>query len=359
MPNPVRVLIVDDSALIRQMLTSILSSDPGIEVVGTAPEPKIARQKIKDLNPDVVTLDVEMPGMDGISFLEKIMRLRPMPVVMVSTLTQAGADTTLRALELGAVDFVGKPTSDVRHGMEERKAELIEKVKAAARARVRPLGQALPATPTKPAAPKAAAVARPAGGLSRSGLIVVGASTGGVEALRVFMGDLPGDLPPLMITQHMPARFTSSFAARLNQGSAVTVCEAKDGQALEPGKAYLAPGGTHLRLARRNGALVCAVADGPNVSGHKPSVDALFHSVVEHGSPRHTVAVMLTGMGRDGAEGMKALYDAGATTLGQDEATSLVYGMPKAAFEMGGVTRQVALSHMGEETVRAITQGAR
>ncbi|MGC2854335.1 protein-glutamate methylesterase/protein-glutamine glutaminase [Novispirillum sp. DQ9] len=346
----IRVLIVDDSALMRELLTAILSSDPGIEVVGTANDPYQARTLIKELNPDVLTLDVEMPKMDGISFLEKIMRLRPMPVVMVSTLTQKHAEITVRALEMGAVDVVGKPTIDMKQGMEERREELIAKVHAAARARV---------SARQPAASSAPREHRPAGSFAAKAgpgfrttdtVVAIGSSTGGVEALREVIGGLPPDSPAVVVTQHMPGGFTRSFADRLNALAAVAVAEASDGARILPGHVYIAPGDHHLEVVRSGGTYVCRLHDGPAVSGHRPSVDVLFHSVAA-AAGANGVGVILTGMGKDGAIGLKAMRDAGARTIGQDEDTSLVYGMPKAAFNLGGVERQLPLDRIADAIV--------
>lgn len=338
----VRVLIVDDSALIRQMLTSILSSDPEIEVIGSAPDPMVARQKIKALNPDVITLDVEMPKMDGLSFLEKIMRLRPMPVVMVSTLTQKGADTTIEALEIGAVDFVGKPTVDVQAGMEGLREELVAKVKTAARARVQARGDG----------PVKVRQAKPGPGyMSTDKIVAIGSSTGGVEALRVVLSALPPDSPAILVTQHMPGQFTGRFAERLNGHAAVQIKEASDGERVIPGHVYIAPGDKHLKLARSGGNYLCKLEDGPLVSGHKPSVDVLFRSVAETAGP-NSIGVILTGMGKDGAEGMLEMRNGGAVTIGQDEGTSLVYGMPKAAKQAGAVQIELALSKVADEILK-------
>jgi len=336
----IRVLIVDDSALMREMLTSILSSDPGIEVVGAANDPIQARTMIKELNPDVLTLDVEMPRMDGISFLEKIMRLRPMPVVMVSTLTQKHADITVRALEMGAVDVVGKPTIDMKTGMEERRDELIAKVRAAASVRIAAAGRG--AAPPRPAA---APVKAGPGFRTTDMVVAIGSSTGGVEALREVIGGLPPDSPPVVVTQHMPGGFTRSFADRLNTLSAVSVAEAGDGARILPGHVYIAPGDHHLQVVRSGGTYVCRLHDGAPVSGHRPSVDVLFDSLAA-AAGSNGVGVILTGMGKDGAVGLKAMRDAGARTIGQDEDTSLVYGMPKAAFTLGGVERQLPLGRI-------------
>ncbi|MEZ5996975.1 MAG: chemotaxis response regulator protein-glutamate methylesterase [Hyphomonadaceae bacterium] len=320
----VRVLVVDDSPTIRGIISRVLGADPDIEVVGAAGDPLEARGLIKELNPDVITLDVEMPKMNGIEFLEKIMRLRPMPVIMVSTLTQAGAAISIEALELGAFDCVGKPEFD----------GLPEKVKAAARARVRPTGE----------------LARPAmrAGDYRPGnkLLAIGSSTGGVEALLTVLAAFPENCPPTVITQHMPPTFTASFAARLDRTCAPKVQEASDGAPILPGHVYLAPGGaTHLEVKGGTHPR-CVLREGPTVSGHRPSVDVLFHSVAE-AYGRRAAGVILTGMGRDGAQGLKAMRDAGAGTIGQDEGSCVVYGMPKAAFELGAVERQLPLTAIG------------
>ncbi len=316
-----RVLIVDDSPTIRGIITRVLSADPEIEVVGTAGDPLEAREAIKTLSPDVITLDVEMPKMTGIEFLEKIMRLRPMPVIMVSTLTQAGAAISIEALELGAFDCVGKPAFE----------GLPEKVKAAARARVRPLGE------------RGRVAERKRDYRPSNKLLAIGSSTGGVEALLTVLAAFPENCPPTLITQHMPPTFTASFAARLDRVCAPKVAEASDGAPILPGHIYLAPGGAaHLEVV---GGVQprCKLREGETVSGHRPSVDVLFTSVAEiYG--RRSVGVILTGMGRDGAQGLKLMRDAGASTIGQDESSCVVYGMPRVAFEAGAVERQVSLS---------------
>ncbi|MBO9559080.1 MAG: chemotaxis response regulator protein-glutamate methylesterase [Caulobacter sp.] len=329
----IRVLVVDDSATMRGLITAALTRDPEIEVVGAAGDPFEARGMIKALNPDVVTLDIEMPNMNGIEFLEKIMRLRPMPVVMVSSLTQAGAEMTLRALELGAVDCVGKPTTAT--GTAEALQEVTEKVKAAARASVRTKADAAPAA------------ARRQNYLPSGDIVAIGSSTGGVEALLTILSQFPETCPPTVITQHMPATFTASFAARLDRASGAKVQEAADGALLEPGKVYVAPGGaTHLEVVRSAG-LRCRLVTGDPVSGHRPSVDVLFNSVAQAVGDK-AVGAILTGMGRDGAQGLLAMRKAGAKTVGQDEASCVVYGMPRTAFELGAVEKQVALSSMGQ-----------
>jgi two-component system chemotaxis response regulator CheB len=327
----IRVLIVDDSATMRGLIAATLRADPQIEVVGQAADPLEARQMIKALNPDVITLDVEMPNMSGLEFLEKLMRLRPMPVVMVSTLTARGAEATLEALELGAVDCLAKPATAGPGAFDL----LAEKVKLAARARVRGVNPArsTPVTHDPNYAPNGKIVA-------------IGSSTGGVEALMTLIERLPRNCPPVVITQHMPATFTGSFAQRMNRACAAEVSEARDGDPLQPGCVYLAPGGeNHLEIEGVDRPR-CRVAPGEPVNGHRPSVDVLFNSVARVTRGR-AVGVILTGMGRDGARGLLTLREAGGRTLGQDEASCVVYGMPKAAFESGAVERQLPLEKIG------------
>ncbi|MBC7167199.1 chemotaxis response regulator protein-glutamate methylesterase [Phenylobacterium sp.] len=326
----VRVLIVDDSATMRSLIAATLRQDPEIEVLGFANDPIEARDAIKRLNPDVITLDVEMPHMNGLDFLEKIMRLRPMPVVMVSTLTQQGAEVTLAAMELGAVDCVGKPSAG--HTAAEAFSDLADKVKAAARARVRPFsGHVTRVEETR--AYKADDV-----------ILAIGSSTGGVEALMTILSAFPSTCPPTVITQHMPATFTKSFAERLDRVSGAKVAEAWDGARLAPGHVYLAPGGeAHLEVTGSTTPVCRLRHDGP-VNGHRPSVDVLFESVARLNRP--SVGVILTGMGRDGAQGLLTMRQAGARTLGQDEASCVVYGMPRAAFEIGAVEKQAPLARM-------------
>ena len=344
---PVRVLVVDDSAVMRQLLTTLLSADPEIEVVGSAPDPHVARERIKELNPDVVTLDVEMPRMDGLTFLRKIMTLRPTPVVMVSTLTQAGAEVTLEALEIGAVDFIAKPTHDLANARDGLAVELQTKVKVAARTRV---GLRRAAAAERPVRAQ-----RTRGGVEK--IVMVGASTGGVEALKALLMGLPADCPPTLITQHMPPRFTAAFAERLNRECPMKVSEATHDEPIEHGHVYIAPGAHHLQLGRRGPRHVCLLSDAPPVSGHRPSVDVLFHSAAQVAGAA-AVGVILTGMGKDGADGMLAMRKAGAVTLGQDEDSSLIYGMPRVAFERGAVMRQYPLSHMADAILDACETGA-
>ena len=344
--RPIRVLIVDDSATIRQILSALLSRDSEIEVVGCAPEPAVARQMIKDLNPDVITLDVEMPHMNGVEFLEKIMRLRPMPVVMVSTLTRRGADVTLAALELGAVDFFPKPTENAAALLEHGGEALVAKVKAAARANVRPLVRRTAPTPV-------AADFDPG-----DSIVAIGSSTGGVEALIQVLSSFPENCPPTVITQHMPAHFTTSFADRLSRLSRPDVREARNGDILRPGQIYLAPGSdTHLEVAG-SGTLRCRLTAGTLVSGHRPSVDMLFRSIAQSAG-RRAIGVILTGMGRDGAQGLGAIRAVGGATIGQDEATSIVYGMPRAAFELGAVGHQLPLEKIGPEILKLCSTPSR
>jgi len=333
----VRVLIVDDSALVRQLLTELLSAG-GLEVVGTAADPYMARDKIKALNPDVLTLDVEMPRMDGLTFLRNLMRLRPMPVVMVSSLTERGADVTLQALELGAVDFVAKPKVDLAAGLKDYADELVQKVKMAAQVTTRVLErpQAL-----KDAPPKLSADAVIQGnGAHRTHfkttdkIIAVGASTGGTEAIKEVLIRMPADAPGMVITQHIPEAFSGPFALRMNNCSAMTVYEAKDGQQILPGHAYIAPGSHHLLVERSGARYVCRLSDGPPVNRHRPSVDVLFRSVAQNVGP-NAVGVLLTGMGDDGARGLGEIKAEGAPTIAQDERTSVVWGMPGAAVKLG------------------------
>ncbi|MBO9713471.1 MAG: chemotaxis response regulator protein-glutamate methylesterase [Sphingomonas sp.] len=337
--RPVRTLIVDDSASMRATLKRMLSADPGIEVIGAAPDPFEAREMIKALNPDVLTLDVEMPGMDGLSFLERIMRLRPMPVVMCSTLTARGAAVTIEALRLGAVDYVTKP-SGTPEDIERDANLLCEKVKTAARSAAR-------AGPVR-IAPQPAV----GGGGGEGRLIAIGASTGGVEALFSLLPALPADCPPVLIVQHMPAAFTKSFAERLNGECRVQVVEAQDGTPVTPGTVYIAPGGErHMELSGGVSDGRIRLRAGDMITGHRPSVDVLFRSLVPVASS--VIAAILTGMGRDGADGMLALRNAGAHTLGQSQDSCVVWGMPRAAKEVGGVEREVGLLGMPEAILSA------
>jgi two-component system chemotaxis response regulator CheB len=338
----IRALVVDDSAVMRHLVSAALNRDPEIEVVGAVGDPIQARAAIKALNPDVLTLDVEMPHMSGLEFLEKLMRLRPMPVVMVSTLTQKGADATVEALALGAVDCVGKP---MNVGDSRVFEELAEKVKAAARARVFQRDTAMP----QPVA----------GAFQGNGHVVgIGSSTGGVEALLTLLSSFPANCPPTVIAQHMPASFTRSFADRLNRQCLPSVSEAVDGAPLTPGTVYIAPGGSHHLTVVGSGRFFCKLTDAPLVNGHRPSVDTMFQSMaITVGNA--AAGLILTGMGRDGAEGLLAMRRAGARTFGQDEATSVIYGMPRAAFDCGAVERQAPLTRLAALILDACSQNAR
>lgn len=333
--NRRRVVVVDDSPTMRALIREALGRHPGLEVVGEAGDPLEARQAIRDLSPDVITLDVEMPNMNGLEFLDRLMRLRPLPVVMVSTLTQKGAEASLAALELGAVDCFGKPAGG---GTFDGLAQVVAD---AAQANV------------------AAREPRPAAAPSREPyqpgdrIVAIGSSTGGVEALTTVIGGFPANCPPTVITQHMPASFTASFAARLDRSAACTVAEARDGDALEIGRVLIAPGGArHMAVRRLGERLVVRLEEGDPVNGHRPSVDVLFHSVAQAAGPR-VIGGILTGMGRDGADGLLALRLAGATTVGQDEGTSVVFGMPRVAAEIGAVERQLPLNRVGPALLRA------
>lgn len=339
----IRVLTVDDSALMRQVLAALLSKDPDIEVIGSAPDPYIAREKIKALNPDVITLDVEMPKMDGLTFLEKLMRGRPMPVVMVSSLTEVGCQTTLRALELGAVDFITKPKFDLREGMEEIAQELIEKVKAAAQAKVRGKGVGGSGVGGKvvaiPLAPGGAMIK------TTDTIIAIGASTGGTEAVKDVLEALPPNTPPILITQHMPAHFTKTWADRMNSLCRISVKEAEDGDSVLPGHALVAPGGCHMTLVRSGARYTVRINQDPPVNRHRPSVDVTFASVAQYAGA-NAVGVILTGMGGDGAKEMLTMKQAGAFTIAQDEASCVVFGMPKEAIKLGGVDKILPLSEI-------------
>lgn len=335
--NPIRVLVVDDSTTMRQLVARVLAADAGIEVAGTAASAQEARELIKQLNPDVLTLDVEMPEMDGLAFLERVMRLRPMPVVMVSTLTAQGTETAVAALALGAVDCVAKPSPANPHSLEELPA----KVRIAARVKRRlPMAQVEVPPP-------------PRAGYEPDGkIIAIGSSTGGVEALIAVLGGFPANCAPTVITQHMPPVFTRNLAQRLDRMCAPQVLEASHGAPLKPGTVYVAPGGgSHLEVAGR-GALACVLKPGETVNGHCPSVDRLFLSVARHAGPL-AAAALLTGMGRDGARGLLAMRQAGARTFAQDEASSVVYGMPRAAMEIGAAEQQLSLARIGPALVGA------
>jgi len=353
----IKVLIVDDSALVRQMLTEILSTDSGIEVVGTAQDPYMAREKIKHLNPDVLTLDVEMPRMDGITFLSNLMRLRPMPVVMVSSLTEQGAEVTLHALECGAVDFVSKPKIDLAHSLKDYAEEIVEKVKIAAKAQVKALNRHSSVRREVSTKQSADAIMAQSNSKRRfkttEKIIAIGASTGGTEAIKEILMQLPADTPGVVITQHIPEAFSKPFANRMNGVSAMTVFQAEDGQHIVPGHVYIAPGNYHLMVERDGARYICRLNDGPPVNRHKPSVDVLFRSVAQNVGP-NAVSVILTGMGNDGAKGMLEMKQAGASSIAQDEASCVVWGMPKEAVKHGGVDKEVPLKKIADEILRLV-----
>lgn len=347
--SKIKVLIVDDSALVRQVMTEILNEDPGIEVIGTAQDPLIARNKIKELNPDVLTLDVEMPRMDGVTFLDNLMRLRPMPVIMVSSLTEKGADITLRALELGAIDFVEKPKLDVQHGLNEYAEEIRSKVKLAAQSRVRANpSSAKRATSVKHSADAVIAKSPGKHFKTTDKIIAIGASTGGTEAIKEVLVKLPADTPGIVITQHIPEAFSRPFAMRMDGCSAMTVYEAEDGQQILPGHVYIAPGSHHMMVERDGARYVCRLNDGPPVNRHRPAVDVMFRSVAQNVGPNAT-GVILTGMGNDGAAGLLEMKQAGATTFAQDEKTSVVWGMPGEAVKLGAADNILPLDKIPRE----------
>jgi two-component system chemotaxis response regulator CheB len=356
----IRVLVVDDSALVRKLLTEMLSSDPGIEVVDTAQDPLVAREKIKQLNPDVLTLDVEMPRMDGVTFLRNLMRLRPMPVVMVSTLTEKGAEITLDALRYGAVDFITKPKVDIAYTLQDYRDELISKIKMAAQARVRQLSaSAAPAPDRVPGASvpvdRVIPVAPRQHFRTTDRLIAIGASTGGTEAIREVLERLPGvTTPGIVITQHIPASFSGPFAQRMNRCSQLEVSEARDGEQILPGHAYIAPGDQHLMVIRDGARYRCRLSDDVPVNRHRPSVDVLFRSVAQNVGP-NALGVILTGMGKDGALGMKDMREAGAHTIAQDEASSVVWGMPGAAVACGAVVEALPLDDIPAAILRRMS----
>jgi two-component system chemotaxis response regulator CheB len=331
-----KVLIVDDSALIRGLLTKIINEQPDMAAVGAAPDPLVARQMVRDLAPDVMTLDIEMPRMDGLDFLEKIMRLRPMPVVMVSSLTESGAQATLRALEIGAVDFVPKPKLDISRGLLEYANVLTDKIRAAAKARMPVRSAGSETVSARPPTPLS-------GYTSTEKLILIGASTGGTEAIREVLTAMPADCPGILITQHMPAGFTRSFAERLDRLCKIRVKEAEHGERVLPGHAYIAPGNRHLLLEKSGANYMTALSDEPAVNRHRPSVEVLFRSGARHAG-KSVVGAMLTGMGKDGAQAMLEMREAGAYNIAQNEATCVVFGMPREAILAGAVHEVLPLA---------------
>ncbi len=344
-----RVLIVDDSALMRQLLTQVIASDPELEVVGTAGDPYVARDKIKKLNPDVLTLDIEMPRMDGLTFLEKLMRGHPMPVIMISSLTDRGADTTLRALALGAIDYVSKPKVDVSNGTIEQAEEILAKVKVAARTRVRTAATPVAPPPT-PLPTKALQF------VATHKIVAMGASTGGTEALKDLLSPLPADFPGIVIVQHMPEAFTRQFANRLDSLCKIRVKEAQDGDRILPGHALVAPGGHHMAVARRGSEYAVHVYRGEPVNRHQPSVDVLFSSCARS-MGKNVLGVLLTGMGADGARGMLEMKQAAAFNIAQDESTSVVFGMPKEAILLNAVDQVLPLNQIPAALIQKLSRG--
>ncbi len=351
--DTVKVLVVDDSALVRQTLTDILASDPAIEVVGAASDPYAAAKKLETTVPDVITLDIEMPRMDGLTFLKKLMTQHPIPVVICSTLTESGSETTLRALEFGAVDIILKPKIGTKKFLEEARIRVCDAVKGAARARIKKISSTQIKVQPKLSAdavlpgPKGKAMFQ-----TTEKVVVVGASTGGTEALRVFLEALPQDCPAVAIVQHMPEHFTAAFAKRLNGICRITVKEAEDNDTMLRGQALIAPGNKHMLLKRSGARYYTEIKDGPLVRRHRPSVDVLFRSAARYAG-KNAVGVIMTGMGDDGATGMKELKDVGAYNIAQDEATSIVFGMPQEAIKLGGVDKVMPLSAIAYEVVRA------
>ena len=367
--SKIRVLVIDDSALVRQVMTEILNKNSAIEVVGTAQDPYDAREKIKSLKPDVLTLDVEMPKMDGITFLANLMRLHPIPVVMVSTLTQSGADITFEALELGAIDFISKPKIGVSEGLEEYADEICEKVIGASTVNVskisdRKARKASKTFSTEDAITVDKKLSADAVLEKRSvpktklkttdKIIALGASTGGTEAIKEVLMGMPANSPGIVISQHIPEAFSKPFAERMDKNSEMTVYEAVDGQQILPGHVYIAPGNRHLIVERSGARYICRLNDGPPVNRHKPSVDVMFRSVAQNVGP-NAVGVILTGMGADGAEGLKEMLENGATTLVQDEKTSVVWGMPGEAYKIGAAQAQYPLEKIAKELLKLST----
>jgi two-component system chemotaxis response regulator CheB len=350
-----RVVVVDDSALVRSLLTEIINRQVDMECVGTAADPLVAREMIRDLNPDVITLDVEMPRMDGLDFLSRLMRLRPMPVVMVSTLTERGAEVTLKALELGAIDFVAKPKIGVADGLRLLAQDITDKVRIASKAQLRRHVVHHPAAAGVPAKPPAPVVNL--GRLSTEKIIFIGASTGGTEATKEVLMNLPADSPAVVITQHMPAGFTRSYAARLDGLCRIHVAEARDGERILPGHAYIAPGGFHLSVERSGANYIARVQDGEAVNRHKPSVEVLFRSAARVVGP-NALGLMLTGMGADGAKAMKEMRDAGSYNVAQDEASCVVFGMPREAIAAGAVHDVLTLAQIAPKLIERLRSTA-
>ena len=348
----IKVLIVDDSALIRSVMSEIVRSQPDMEVVGVAPDPLVARDLIKQTNPDVLTLDVEMPKMDGLDFLEKLMRLRPMPVIMVSSLTERGSEITMRALELGAVDFVTKPKLSIQSGMKEYTELIADKIRMASKARIK-ARVSHASTSESAAVGSLPMIKNPL--TSSEKLIIIGASTGGTEAIKNFLVQMPSDCPGILITQHMPEGFTRSFAKRLDGLCKISVVEAAGGERVLPGHAYIAPGHSHLMLARSGANYVTQLDSGAPVNRHRPSVDVLFRSAATFAG-KNAVGVILTGMGKDGAVGMLEMKNSGAYNFAQDEATCVVFGMPREAIAIGATDVVAPLDELPAKVLLYLAQ---
>ncbi|HEX2011060.1 MAG TPA: chemotaxis response regulator protein-glutamate methylesterase [Roseateles sp.] len=352
-----KVVVVDDSALVRSILSEIINRQPDMECIGAAADPLVAREMIRNLNPDVITLDVEMPKMDGLDFLSRLMRLRPMPVVMVSTLTERGAEVTLKALELGAVDFVAKPKIGVADGIRQLAQDITDKIRIAAKAHIRRAPAPTPVAAGAPAVPARPVTMASVGRLSTEKIIFIGASTGGTEATKDVLVNLPADCPAVVITQHMPPGFTKSYAARLDGLCRIRVKEAQDGERILPGHGYIAPGGFHLSVERSGANYIARVQDGEPVNRHKPSVEVLFHSAARVVGP-NALGIMLTGMGADGAKAMKVMKDAGSYNLVQDEASCVVFGMPREAIAAGAADEVLPLSQIAPRLIERLRSTA-
>jgi two-component system chemotaxis response regulator CheB len=357
--NKIKVLVIDDSALIRSVMKEIIDREKDMVCVGAAPDPIAAREMIKALNPDVLTLDVEMPRMDGLEFLERLMRLRPMPVVMVSTLTERGSDITFRALELGAVDFVSKPKMDIARGMEEYALEIADKIRAAAQSHVHARKSVAPmVVQEKLSADAILPSSMPGRFASTEKLIIIGASTGGTEAIKEVLTRLPADVPGILVTQHMPENFTKSFADRLNSLCKISVKEAEHNERILPGHAYIAPGHSHLLLKRSGANYMTELSQGPPVNRHRPSVDVLFRSAANVAGA-NAMGIILTGMGKDGAQGMVEMKRAGSFTIAQDEASCVVFGMPREAIALGGAAEVLPLQNVARRTLEYLASAGR
>jgi two-component system chemotaxis response regulator CheB len=350
----IRVVVVDDSALVRSLVAEIINRENDMECVGTANDPLIAREMIRELNPDVITLDIEMPKMDGLDFLGRLMRLRPMPVIMISTLTERGAEVTMRALELGAVDFVAKPRIGLVDGIKDLAGQIVEKIRVAASAHIRRVAAPATSAPSEQStAARSPSAQSSFSRVSTEKLVAIGASTGGTEAIKEVLMRMPADSPGMVITQHMPPGFTTSFAARLNGLCQITVQEAVSGDRVLPGHAYIAPGGKQFRIDKSGANYVCVVDDGDAVNRHKPSVEVLFQSVARVAG-RNAFGIMLTGMGGDGAKAMKEMKDAGSYNFVQDEASCIVFGMPREAILHGAADEILPLTEIAGALLRKL-----